>query len=72
MKKEELGPRELRGPIWESVTALMFLLAGVDVFMMMHPAAIKTVHDLISWLSTRIDRKRTDFVDWTKLSIPPN
>jgi acetyl-CoA decarbonylase/synthase complex subunit delta len=72
MKKPELGPRELRGPIWESTTALMFLLAGVDVFMMMHPAAIKTVHDLISWLSTRIDRKREDFVDWTKLSIPPN
>ncbi len=72
MKKPELGPRELRGPIWESTTALMFLLAGVDVFMMMHPAAIKTVHDLISWLSTRIDRKREDFVDWTKLSLPSN
>ncbi|MFX1319341.1 MAG: CO dehydrogenase/acetyl-CoA synthase subunit delta [Promethearchaeota archaeon] len=72
MKNPELGPRELRGPIWESTTALMFLLAGVDVFMMMHPAAIKTVHDLISWLSTRIDRKREDFVDWTKLSLPAN
>ncbi len=72
MKRPDLGPRELRGPIWESTTALMFLLAGVDVFMMMHPAAIKTVHDLISWLSTRIDRKREDFVDWTKLSIPTN
>lgn len=72
MKRPDLGPRELRGPIWESTTALMFLLAGVDVFMMMHPAAIKTVHDLITWLSTRIDRKREDFVDWTKLSIPSN
>jgi acetyl-CoA decarbonylase/synthase complex subunit delta len=72
MKNPELGPRELRGPIWESTTALMFLLAGVDVFMMMHPAAIKTVHDLISWLGTRIDRKREDFVDWTKLSLPSN
>ena len=72
MKRPELGPRELRGPIWESTTALMFLLAGVDVFMMMHPAAIKTVHDLISWLSTRIDRKREDFVDWTKLALPTN
>jgi len=72
MKNPELGPRELRGPIWESTTALMFLLAGVDVFMMMHPAAIKTVHDLISWLSTRIDRKRKDFVDWTRLALPSN
>ncbi|MFX0168542.1 MAG: CO dehydrogenase/acetyl-CoA synthase subunit delta [Candidatus Hodarchaeota archaeon] len=72
MKNPELGPRELRGPIWESTTALMFLLAGVDVFMMMHPAAIKTVHDLISWLSTRIDRKREDFIDWTRLALPSN
>jgi acetyl-CoA decarbonylase/synthase complex subunit delta len=72
MKRDDLGPRELRGPIWESTTALMFLLAGVDVFMMMHPAAIKTIHDIITWLSTRIDRKREDFVDWTKLTLPPN
>ena len=69
MKKPELGPRELRGPIWESVTALTLLLAGVDNFMMMHPAAIKTMHDLIQWLSTRVERKPEDFVDWTSLPI---
>lgn len=72
MKRDDLGPRELRGPIWESTTALMFLLAGVDIFMMMHPAAIKTVHDLIVWLGTRIDRRPEDFVDWTKLKLPIN
>jgi acetyl-CoA decarbonylase/synthase complex subunit delta len=70
MKNPALGPRELRGPIWESVTALSLLLAGIDVFMMMHPAAIKTMHDLINWLSTRIERKPKDFVDWTSLEIP--
>jgi acetyl-CoA decarbonylase/synthase complex subunit delta len=70
MKNPELGPLELRGPIWESVTALTLLLAGVDVFMQMHPAAIKTTKDLVNWLSTRIERKSADFVDWTKLPIP--
>ncbi len=70
MKNPALGPRELRGPIWESVTALALLLAGVDAFMMMHPAAIKTMFDLIKWLSTRIERKPKDFVDWTSLEIP--
>jgi acetyl-CoA decarbonylase/synthase complex subunit delta len=70
MKNPVLGPRELRGPIWESVTALSLLLAGIDLFMMMHPAAIKTMHDLISWLSKRIERKSSDFVDWTSLEIP--
>jgi acetyl-CoA decarbonylase/synthase complex subunit delta len=70
LKNPELGPLELRGPIWESVTALTLLLAGVDVFMQMHPAAIKTTKDMVSWLSTRIERKPADFVDWTKLPIP--
>jgi acetyl-CoA decarbonylase/synthase complex subunit delta len=70
LKNPELGPLELRGPIWESVTALTLLLAGVDVFMQMHPAAIKTTKDMVNWLSARIERKPADFVDWTKLPIP--
>jgi len=42
----EWEPRELRGPLWELTTALTLLLAGVDLFMMMHPAAMKTVKDV--------------------------
>ena len=68
LKNPELGPRELRGPIWESVTALALLLAGGDLFMMMHPAAIKTVHDLVDWMKE--SRKVDEYPDWTKLSIP--
>ncbi|MGD2072661.1 MAG: CO dehydrogenase/acetyl-CoA synthase subunit delta [Candidatus Thorarchaeota archaeon] len=70
MKNPELGPRELRGPIWESVTALSLLLAGNDLFMMMHPAAIKTVHDLVNWLSERRSIKAEEYADWTSISIP--
>jgi acetyl-CoA decarbonylase/synthase complex subunit delta len=65
----ELGPRELRGPIWESVTALALLLAGNDLFMMMHPAAIKTVHDLINWLAERRKTTPDDYPDWTTMRI---
>ncbi len=43
----EYGPRELRGPIWETLNALTLLLAGVDLFMMMHPAAVLTIKDVI-------------------------
>ncbi|MBY8997623.1 MAG: CO dehydrogenase/acetyl-CoA synthase subunit delta [Candidatus Thorarchaeota archaeon] len=68
LKNPALGPRELRGPIWESVTALALLLAGGDLFMMMHPAAIKTVHDLVDWMKEV--RKVDDYPDWTSLSIP--
>jgi acetyl-CoA decarbonylase/synthase complex subunit delta len=66
----ELGPRELRGPIWESVTALALLLAGNDLFMMMHPAAIKTVHDLVNWLAERRKTTPDDYPDWTAMQIP--
>ncbi len=70
MKDDALGPRELRGPIWESVTALALLLAGNDLFMMMHPAAIKTVHDLVGWMKERKPVKADDYPDWTSLAIP--
>ncbi|MHA2348949.1 MAG: CO dehydrogenase/acetyl-CoA synthase subunit delta [Candidatus Thorarchaeota archaeon] len=70
LKNPELGPRELRGPIWESVTALSLLLAGNDLFMMMHPAAIKTVHDVIDWLRERQPIKPDEYPDWTTVTIP--
>jgi len=70
LNNPELGPRELRGPIWESVTALALLLAGGDLFMMMHPAAIKTVHDLVGWMKERQQIKPEEYPDWTTLTIP--
>ena len=42
------GSKDMRGPIWETLNALILLLAGVDLFMMMHPAAIRTVKDVVS------------------------
>jgi acetyl-CoA decarbonylase/synthase complex subunit delta len=50
------GARELRGPLWETVTALTLMLAGVDVFMMMHPAAVKTLKNTIKELSAKHGR----------------
>jgi acetyl-CoA decarbonylase/synthase complex subunit delta len=44
----EWEPRELRGPLWETVTALSLLLAGIDLFLMMHPAAVRTLKEIIS------------------------
>jgi acetyl-CoA decarbonylase/synthase complex subunit delta len=37
--------------LWELTTALTLLLAGVDLFMMMHPAAVKAVKDTIKQLT---------------------
>jgi acetyl-CoA decarbonylase/synthase complex subunit delta len=45
------GARDIRGPLWETLNALTLLLAGVDVLMMMHPAAIRTVRETVSNLT---------------------
>ena len=58
------GPREFRGPIWETVTALTLLLAGVDLFMMMHPAAVKTLKDLIRELTSGKSGNAEKVADW--------
>lgn len=66
----EWGPRELRGPLWETVTALTLLLAGVDVFMMMHPAAVKTLKETLNRLTEGIAQARPEtLVDWVKTKI---
>lgn len=59
------APRELRGPIWETITAQTLLLAGVDYFMMMHPASVKAIRTIIENL---IDGKsHGEPVDWVGL-----
>jgi acetyl-CoA decarbonylase/synthase complex subunit delta len=53
MRNDAWGPREQRGPLWETMTASMALLAGADLFMMLHPAAIKYMEELIDSLYER-------------------
>tara|TARA_B100000959_G_scaffold18868_1_gene18304 strand:- start:2176 stop:3378 length:1203 start_codon:yes stop_codon:yes gene_type:complete len=47
MKNEEWGPREYRGPLWETITTLTVLLSGGDVFMTSHPANVRVIKNLI-------------------------
>lgn len=60
----EWEPRELRGPLWEIITALNLLLAGVDVFMMMHPDAVKTIKRVIEQLMSRGHAKPEKIASW--------
>jgi acetyl-CoA decarbonylase/synthase complex subunit delta len=57
------GARELRGPLWETVTGLTLLLAGVDLFMMLHPAAVKTLRNTVKRLT-----EKTGTVDIVKIA----
>lgn len=63
----EFAPRELRGPIWETITAQTLLLAGVDYFMMMHPAAVNSISNTIENLMK--GEKPTEPTDWVTVKI---
>ena len=65
----EYEPRELRGPLWETVTALSLLLAGVDLFMMMHPAAVRTMKEAINQLLNMGKAKPEKIADWITIRI---
>jgi len=65
----EWEPRELRGPLWELTTALPLLLAGVDLFMMMHPAAVKTLKDLINQLLSGSSGDANRLVEWVSAKV---
>jgi acetyl-CoA decarbonylase/synthase complex subunit delta len=62
-------PRELRGPMWETATALTSIAAGCDFLMMMHPKAIQTVKDVIQRLTTDGSKKTLETTDWISLRI---
>jgi acetyl-CoA decarbonylase/synthase complex subunit delta len=63
----EWDPRELRGPIWETITGQTLLLAGVDYFMMMHPAAVNALKSMIDTLMK--GEKPTEPTDWVSIRV---
>ena len=65
----EWEPRELRGPLWEVITALTLSLAGVDLFMMMHPAAVKTLKGIISQLQSGNSANADKLVEWVSMKV---
>lgn len=69
MDSPEWGPKKLRGPLWEAVTALTLLLVGCDFFMMMHPDAVKTVKQVIEALSGEGTKKVEELDKWVTVKI---
>lgn len=65
----EWEPKRLRGPLWETVTALSLLLAGIDLFMMMHPDAIKTLNHVVDQLMARGKANPERIADWVNAKI---
>jgi len=67
--EDKWEPRELRGPLWEVTTALTLLLSGVDIFMMIHPEAVKTLKEVINNLSSGKKTDPSKYVDWVSAKI---
>ena len=65
----EWEPRELRGPLWEVITAVTLLLAGVDLFMMMHPAAVKTLKDITRQLGSGGSGDAAKLAEWVSAKV---
>lgn len=63
------GARDIRGPLWETLNALTLLLAGVDILMMMHPAAIRTVRETASNLMKHEPVNADQISDWAGARI---
>lgn len=40
------GPKEIRGPLWETLTCILCLLAGADYFMILHPLTMKVLREM--------------------------
>ena len=66
----EYGQKEIRGPIWETVTALALVTAGVDLLFMMHPGAVQTVRTVLESRSRAADAKPGEYPDWVSARIP--
>ena len=69
MDAPEWGPKELRGPLWETVTALTLLLAGCDFLMMMHPDAVRTAKEIVETLSGKGTKKVEELEKWITVKI---
>jgi acetyl-CoA decarbonylase/synthase complex subunit delta len=68
-KNPDWGPVEYRGPLWETITGLTLLLAGCDLFMMMHPMAAKTLKTIIEYLTSPEKTNPYNFADWVSMKI---
>jgi acetyl-CoA decarbonylase/synthase complex subunit delta len=65
----KFGSRNMRGPLWETLNALTLILAGIDLLMMMHPAAIRTVRDVTNDLINHGTGAKPAALPWAEMRI---
>jgi len=63
------GPREIRTPIWETLTGIINILAGADYIMTMHPLTMQTVNEIVGVLMSGELGKAEDIMDWVSWKL---
>jgi len=63
------GPREIRTPLWETLTGIINILAGADYIMTMHPLTMQTVNEIVEVLMSGKLGKAEDIMDWVSWKI---
>ena len=66
MNVPEWGPRELRGPLWESTGSISLMLCGVNLFMMLHPLSVSLFKETRDYLLSA-KREEFNYYDWLKV-----
>jgi acetyl-CoA decarbonylase/synthase complex subunit delta len=64
------GPKEIRGPLWETLTCIICLLAGADYFMMLHPTTMKTLMELRESMFSQPKPLLEDSMNWLSSKLP--
>jgi len=63
------GPREIRGPLWETLTGLINIIAGADYIMIMHPLSLKTIKEFVNFIREGGEGKAEDIADWVSAKL---
>ena len=64
MDEPAWGPREYRGPLWETITAVTVLNAGADGMMMLHPEAVRATKEIIDSMSGELRAQEIKYENW--------
>ncbi|MEM2137403.1 MAG: CO dehydrogenase/acetyl-CoA synthase subunit delta [Candidatus Methanomethylicia archaeon] len=64
------GPKEIRGPLWETLTCIICLLAGADYFMNLHPTTVKTLKELRERMFSPPSPINEKIMDWVSSKMP--
>jgi len=57
---DKLGPIEVRGPLWETHTAISLFLAGAGLFIMLHPDSVRQFRKILSEIFPKNAQSRQD------------